>query len=735
MPSPLVLFTYNRPEHTRATLEALERNTLAGQTDLVVYSDGPKREVDVGAIEAVRDLVRSASGFASITLVERPINLGLARSVIAGVTQVLERHDSVIVLEDDLVTSQHFLEYMNASLAYYRDDPLAFSVTGHTYSSDYLSIPEDYPYDTYAGYRCSSWSWGTWPDRWQRVDWEMRYFGSFRRDPVAQAEFDRGGQDMTTLLRMQHEGKLDSWAIRFCYAHHASGMRCIYPTRTLVRNIGLDNSGTHSKPQPRFSHTGLDQSWVPQRFCPAGEIDARIALSFRSVFDPPPPSKLRLLARKAKHLARAVMQRARTQLRRATRHPRDVDVLVVNTFQKFGGAARAANRIFRGIKSKYPRAHYLTLLREDRGADISGRYEGSVKGLLAGRLASLDTLPLRRYPNRLPLPFTPALRANPLRVPLASFNAKLVHLNWVGTSLLRIEELARLNVPVVWTLHDAWPFTGGCHYTGDCERFKQQCGNCPQLASAVEDDLSRALWRRKQRAFARMDLTVVAPSRWLAQLARQSSLLLGRRVEVIPNGLDTDVFKPVDKNAAKAYFGVDPAHPVLLFGARWLTDRRKGGDLLRDAIARLDFPCTLLVFGEGDPLLPATALVAVRVLGNLSDDISLALVYSAADVFVCPSREDNLPNTVAEALACGTPCAAFDVNGLPDMIEHMRTGWLAKPFDAGDLAAGIKWLATHPQPEQLRRAARDKALKDYGMAVMVQRYASLYAELLGTGAR
>ncbi len=378
----------------------------------------------------------------------------------------------------------------------------------------------------------------------------------------------------------------------------------------------------------------------------------------------------------------------------------------------------------------YPAVHYLTLWREDLRADISGRHQWSLKGLLATRLASLDRLPMARYPNRQDLPFTAAVWANPLRVPLSRFNAKLVHLHWIGASMLRVEELAKLGVPVVWTLHDAWAFTGGCHYTGDCDRFKKQCGNCPQLASATENDQSRSLWRRKQQVFAGMDLTVVAPSRWLAGVAGQSSLLAGRRVEVIPNGLDTDVFKPVDKNAAKAYFGVDPARPVLLFGARWLTDRRKGGDLLYETMGRLDFRCTLLVFGEGDIHVPTTQHVTVRALGTLSDDISLAMMYSAADVFVCPSREDNLPNTVAEALACGTPCAAFDVNGLPEMIEHRKTGWLAKAFDPTDLGAGIKWLVTHQQPEQLQRAARDKALAEYSMAAMTERYTRLYAELL-----
>jgi len=225
-------------------------------------------------------------------------------------------------------------------------------------------------------------------------------------------------------------------------------------------------------------------------------------------------------------------------------------------------------------------------------------------------------------------------------------------------------------------------------------------------------------------------MTIVTPSRWLAEVARQSSLFNGRRIEVIPNGLDTDTFKPIDHRVARQYLDLPPNEPVLLFGAHWLPDPRKGGDLLSEALSRLDMPCTLLTFGEGQFPLENASRVTVRPLGSLTDNMSLAMAYSAADAFVCSSREDNLPNTVAEALACGTPCIAFDINGLPDMIEHQKNGWLARPFDPADLADGIRWLARHPQPDQLRRAAREKAVSEYSMPLMEERYAALYTDLL-----
>jgi hypothetical protein len=287
MIAPVALFTYKRPQHTEATLAALARNVLADETDLHIFSDGPRAASDKAPIEEVRKLVRAVSGFKSVRVIERERNWGLANSIISGVTELLDRNESVIVVEDDLISSRQFLAYMNLALCHYRDDPHVFSVTGYTFPDKYLPIPSDYSYDTYASYRCSSWSWGTWPDRWRRIDWEMSYFDAFIGDPVAQDTFNRGGDDLTSLLKMQHEGKIDSWAIRFDHAHYSNAMQAIHPTKSLIRNIGLDNSGTHTGPAPQFFHASLDENWMPRKLCPGDLVDRRISTSCRAVFSPP----------------------------------------------------------------------------------------------------------------------------------------------------------------------------------------------------------------------------------------------------------------------------------------------------------------------------------------------------------------------------------------------------------------------------------------------------------------
>lgn len=284
--APIALFVYNRPTHTRKTVEALLKNRLAAESDLFIYSDAPKPSGVANAVGEVRAYIRAITGFRSITIVERKKNWGLANNIIDGVTSVVNKHSRIIVLEDDLVVSQRFLEYMNAALLHYECDPKAFSIGAYNFPEKAMPIPSDYQWDTYASVRCCSWGWATWIDRWERVDWSMDYYEAFMRDRDAQESFNRGGPDMTQMLKMQHDRRIDSWAIRFCYAHHVNQAHCIYPVKTLVMNIGQDNSGTHCGMNHSWEHTSFEERRTSHKFCPADNLDARISRSFYDVFVP-----------------------------------------------------------------------------------------------------------------------------------------------------------------------------------------------------------------------------------------------------------------------------------------------------------------------------------------------------------------------------------------------------------------------------------------------------------------
>jgi glycosyltransferase involved in cell wall biosynthesis len=313
----------------------------------------------------------------------------------------------------------------------------------------------------------------------------------------------------------------------------------------------------------------------------------------------------------------------------------------------------------------------------------------------------------------------------------------LINLHWVGWEFLQIEYFKRINVPIVWTLHDMWAFTGGCHYSGDCDHYIDKCGNCPQLNSTKDQDLSRWVWQRKVNAWKNLNLTIVTPSRWLARCAQASSLCQSMRIEVIPNGLNVQKYKPIDKQQARNLLGLPLNVRIILFGAVGATSApRKGFKFLEQALHKLGQHSTidqieLVVFGSSQPSNSPDLGFKVNYLGRLSDDITLALVYAAADVFVAPSIEDNLPNTVMESLACGTPCVSFQIGGMSDLIEHKQNGYLAKPFDVDDLAQGIAWvLADSERHQRLCDRSRAKVEHEFDSNLQAQRYTALYQELI-----
>lgn len=271
--TPIALFVYNRPEHARRTVESLRANKLAQHSHLFVFADGAKNEFAATAVREVRNLIRTIDGFRSVTVIERERNLGLAGSVINGVTQLSSTFGRAIVMEDDLLTTPDFLDFMNRALERYEAETKILSVSGFNFA---VSIPEEYPFDALCSYRSSSWGWGTWKDRWQTVDWDVSDYAAFQTDKSRRQLFDRGGQDLSCMLDLQMAGKIDSWAIRWAYDHFTKGGIALLSTTAKVKNIGLDGSGVHSSPGcARQSELVLERN-SEYRFPHSVEIDPSI---------------------------------------------------------------------------------------------------------------------------------------------------------------------------------------------------------------------------------------------------------------------------------------------------------------------------------------------------------------------------------------------------------------------------------------------------------------------------
>ena len=315
--------------------------------------------------------------------------------------------------------------------------------------------------------------------------------------------------------------------------------------------------------------------------------------------------------------------------------------------------------------------------------------------------------------------------------------AQILQLHWIPGTVDLTRELTFLRGrPIVWTLHDMNPITGGCHYAEGCRGFERSCGRCPQLGSSEENDYSREQWALKEAAYRRLDITVVCPSRWLAGEVRRSSLLGKAAIHVIPNAVPTDVFRPCNQSAARQALGIDGQDFVVLFGADALGTRRKGYHALLEALELLHAAGSsgeilLLTFGSSGQIAPASLPFRSLHLGSLRTPGEMVLAYNAASCLVLPSLEDNLPNVALEALACGLPVAAFATGGIVDMVDA-AVGRLAPTGDTAALAAAVAELRglSASQQRQMRVLCRQTALARFTLSHQGQAYKALYAQLL-----
>jgi hypothetical protein len=278
--APIVLFTYNRLEETERTIKALKNNYLASDSKLVIYSDGPKSENDIKKVQSVRDYLKTISGFKKVTIRASQSNKGLADSIIDGTTEVINEDGKVIVLEDDLITSPNFLDFMNQAISFYEDDSEILSISGYTLALPSLPGNKDF----YFGYRASSWGWATWQDRWEKVDWDVRSYNDFMESPQKRIKFKRGGSDMVKMLQRQQEGLNDSWAIRFCYHQFRKDLKTVFPTTSKVKSIGFSEKATHTTGTKRFD-TELDSGEKREfEFGKFQEMNEQLVKEFRNKF-------------------------------------------------------------------------------------------------------------------------------------------------------------------------------------------------------------------------------------------------------------------------------------------------------------------------------------------------------------------------------------------------------------------------------------------------------------------
>jgi glycosyltransferase involved in cell wall biosynthesis len=317
----------------------------------------------------------------------------------------------------------------------------------------------------------------------------------------------------------------------------------------------------------------------------------------------------------------------------------------------------------------------------------------------------------------------------------------IVQLHWIGGGSIKLSRLARIRTPIVWRLPDMWPFCGVEHLTNDSRRYIDGYSHHNRPPDLQGLDLGRLAWKNKRRTYERIkNLTIVTPSRWLADCARQSALFRDREIVTIKTGCNLEVFHPRERDACRKVLDIPQDKLVILAGATSLGGQWKGSDLLAEAVNKLSHlqpPSSfeVILFGEGGNDLEKVFPCRVRNLGRVRSKLLMSMLYSAADVFVAPSRLENLANSVLEAMSCGTPCVAFSVGGMPDAIDHGVNGYLATPYDTDDFAAGILAMMTRGD-QQHRIAAREKMEREFSADGQALQYRALYESILsGNGAR
>lgn len=406
--------------------------------------------------------------------------------------------------------------------------------------------------------------------------------------------------------------------------------------------------------------------------------------------------------------------------------------LILTTSDLEGGAARATYRLHQGFQTIGTASQMLVRAKfSDEKSVLAER------SMLTKLGPSMNDLSMRRYPHRKKKLFSSQWFPDVIARRVIQINPDVINLHWVCNGFLRIETLGQLKKPLFWTLQDMWAFTGGCHYNEGCSGYTKSCGHCPQLKSDRARDLSRQVWQRKLKAWKHLNLTVITPSSWMADCARASSLFRDHRIEVIPFGLDTERYQPIERTLARDVLKLPQDKQLVLFGALAATaDPRKGYHLLVSALKKLSQmgwqdKIELAVFGASEPEHPIDLGFKAHYLGSFQDDLSLAIVYSAADVMVVPSLQESFGQTASEALSCGTPVVAFNATGLKDIVDHQINGYLAKPYEFEDLANGVAWVLEDEKRHMgLRDRARQKAVTAFPLELQAKEYLSLFAEVL-----
>lgn len=411
-------------------------------------------------------------------------------------------------------------------------------------------------------------------------------------------------------------------------------------------------------------------------------------------------------------------------------------ILIVNTSERTGGAAVAANRLMKALNNNGEKAKMLVCEKQTDTLTVTELPKSPLKrwNFLWERLVVFCHL---RF-NRQHLFEIDIANAGTDITKLREFKeADIIHLHWINQGMLslsNISKILRSGKPVVWTMHDIWPATGICHVTLNCRRFTNGCSNCRLLpGNGSSHDLAYKIWHKKQTMVMDQNIYYVACSRWLESEAKKSALLNGQKITNVPNCIDTHIYKKNNKQEARQLLGLPADKKLILFASQRVTNENKGMNYLIEACKQLaatdEKPGLVILGGHAEDIVEQLPLEAYP-LGYVNDELRIVDVYNAVDVFVLPSLSENLPNTIMEAMACGVPCVGFKVGGIPEEIDHKKNGYVAEYRNADDLARGISWILSEADYASLSENAIHKVAQNYSQQSVAMKYLDVYHQAM-----
>lgn len=413
-------------------------------------------------------------------------------------------------------------------------------------------------------------------------------------------------------------------------------------------------------------------------------------------------------------------------------------ILLINT-SEFGGAAVACKRLMKALKLKKIDTNMLVANTQD------SKFNSFYKTYIGRKIHFLKFVYericflLHEKSKEIRFVFSLGNIGANITKNKEVNNTDIIHLHWFNQgflSLKNLKQISKLNKPVVWTLHDMWAFTGGCHYSLSCRNFEKNCGNCIYVKKANKKDLSNKIHKKKQKIYSNLDFTIVTCSNWLKQEAQKSSLLQNFNIVSIPNPIDTQLFKPIEGKNLRLKYNIPTNKKIILFGAANINNKIKGMPLLFEA---LDYLYTkdnslinkieLIVVGKSKPEDFENIKFKIHNLGSINSEKTMIEIYNLADLFVTPSLQDNLPNMIMESLAVSTPVVGFNIGGIPEMVDHKKNGYIANYKSTSDLAEGILWCFYQTNFNNLKIEARNKVLKSYSEEIIAEKFKNLYQSI------